>query len=82
MRSIGLTNIGNEGRVWVMEAGAPSTRWFKLSLGRLRPRLVDSGLLADTEVSHAMNLFDDPRWSAYTPIILAAWGQRPVSPAA
>lgn len=77
LRTSGLTEVGNEGRVWVMEGGSPGARWFKLSMAHLRPRLVGEGKLADDEVDRMLELFDDPGWAAFSPVILAAWGRRP-----
>ncbi len=75
LRRAGLQNVGNEGRVWVMEGGSPGARWFKLSLAHLRPRLIGPGLLTEHEVDRMLEVFDDPRWSAFSPIIMAAWGR-------
>jgi SAM-dependent methyltransferase len=77
LRAAGLVEVGNEGRVFVMEGGSPGARWFRLSLSHLRARLVDPGLLSDAEVDRVLELFDDPDWAAYSPIILGAWGRRP-----
>jgi hypothetical protein len=63
--------------VWVMEGDSPGARWFKISMAHLRPRLVGPGKLTDPEVDQMLQLFDDPRWSALSPIIMAAWGRRP-----
>jgi SAM-dependent methyltransferase len=76
LRDQALINVGNEGRVFVMEGGSPGARWFGISMAHLRARLVGPGLLDDSEVDRMLELFDDPDWSAYSPIILAAWGQR------
>jgi SAM-dependent methyltransferase len=73
----GLVEVGNEGRVFVMEGGSPGARWFAGSLAHLRPRLVAPGLLSDEEVDRMLELFEDPDWAAYSPIILGAWGRRP-----
>jgi len=81
LRARGLVNLGNEGRVWVMEAGSAPARWFQLSLAHLRPRLVGSGKVSDAAVGRSLDVMEDPRWSAYSPIVLAAWGQRPRRPA-
>ena len=78
MRAAGLVGVHAEGRVFVMEGGSPGARWFKLSMRQLRPRLVGPGKLTDAEVDRMLELFDDPSWSAYSPIILAAWGRRDV----
>jgi SAM-dependent methyltransferase len=76
LRALGLHDVGNEGRVWVMEGGSPGARWFRLSLAHLRSRLVGPGMLTDAEVDRMLELFDDPKWSAFSPIIMAAWARR------
>jgi SAM-dependent methyltransferase len=76
LRAAGLEDVGNEGRVWVMEGGSPGARWFKISMAHLRPRLVGPGKLSDAEVDRMLELFDDRAWSAMSPIIMAAWGHR------
>jgi SAM-dependent methyltransferase len=77
LRALGLGDIDNEGRVWVMEGGSPGARWFRLSLDHLRTRLVGAGKLTDDEVDRMLALFEDPNWAAMSPIIMAAWGRRP-----
>jgi SAM-dependent methyltransferase len=77
LRKAGLHDVGNEARAWVMEGGSPGARWFQLSLAHLRPRLVGSNLLTDAEVDRMLELFGDPNWAALSPLIVAAWGQRP-----
>lgn len=76
LRANGLTEVGNEGRVWVMEGGSPGARWFKLSMAHLRSRLIGEGKLSDAEIDRMLELFDDPEWAAFSPVILAAWGRR------
>jgi SAM-dependent methyltransferase len=77
LRARGLVHVGNEGRVWVMEGGSPGARWFKLSLAHLRSQLTGPDLLTDAEIDRMLALFDSPQWAAFSPIVLAAWGQRP-----
>ncbi len=76
LRALGLRDVGNEGRVWVMEGGSPGARWFRLSLAHLRPRLVGPGMLSDQEIDRMLELFEDPDWSAFSPVIMAVWGRR------
>jgi SAM-dependent methyltransferase len=78
LRANGLVDVGNEGRVWVMEGGSPGARWFGLSLAHLRARLVGTGRLTDLGIDRMLQLFSDPEWAALSPVILAAWGRRPV----
>jgi SAM-dependent methyltransferase len=76
LRALGLEEVANEGRVWVMEGGSPGARWFRLSLDHLRTRLVGDGKLTDEEVDRMLDFFEDPHWSAFSPIIMSAWGRR------
>lgn len=80
LRAAGLSEVGNEGRVFVMEGGSPGASWFKISMAHLRPRLVGPDGLTDQEVDEMLDLFDDPEWSAFTPVIVACWGRRPTEP--
>jgi SAM-dependent methyltransferase len=75
LRQAGLRDVGNQGRVWIMEGGSPGAQWFALSLAHLRPRLVGPGMLTDAEVDRMLELFQNPEWSAFSPIIVAAWGR-------
>jgi SAM-dependent methyltransferase len=77
LRANGLVEVGNEGRVWIMEGGSPGARWFKLSMAHLRSRLVGEGKLNDAEIDRMLELFDNPNWAAFSPVIVGAWGQKP-----
>jgi hypothetical protein len=74
LREAGLHEIGNEGRVSVMQGGSPGARWFALSMEQLRPRLIGPGKLTDAEVDRMLEFFVDPDWAALSPIILGCWG--------
>lgn len=74
-REAGLVEIGNEGRVFVMEGGSPGARWFELSMRQLRKRLVGGGKITDAEVDRMLELFADPDWAAFSPIVVACWGR-------
>jgi SAM-dependent methyltransferase len=76
LRVHGLTDVANEGRVWVMEGGSAGARWLELSLHHLRGRLVGEGKLTDAEVDAVLPFFRDPRWAAFSPIIMAVWGRK------
>jgi SAM-dependent methyltransferase len=75
LRANGLAEVGNEGRVFVMEGGSPGALWFQLSMEQLRPRLVGPGKLSDAQVDRMLELFADPDWAAVSPVIFAAWGR-------
>jgi SAM-dependent methyltransferase len=75
LRANGLIEVGNEGRVFVMEGGSPGALWFRLSMEQLRPHLVGSGKLSDAEVDRMLEFFANPDWVALSPVIFAAWGR-------
>ena len=77
IREAGLIEVGNEGRVFVMEGGSPGARWFQLSMEQLRSHLVGPGKLTEAEIDLMLAFFADPDWAALSPIILACWGRRP-----
>ncbi len=79
MRAEGLIDVGNEGRVSIMEGGSSGALWFQLSMKQLRARLVGTGKLTDGDIDRMLEIFADPRWSAISPIIFACWGRRPPS---
>jgi SAM-dependent methyltransferase len=78
MRAVGLVDIGNEGRVWVMEAGSPGAEWLRLSMDQVRARLVGPGKLSEGELDEELRNLTHSDFQAYSPIIMAAWGRRPV----
>lgn len=75
LRDIGLADVGHEGRVFVMQGGSPGARWFELSMRQLRGRLVNEGRMQAAEVDRMLELFADPDWEAFSPIIMACWGR-------
>jgi hypothetical protein len=68
---------GSEGRVWIMEGGSAAARWFRLSMAQLREHLTSSGRLSLSEIDVMLDLFEEPEFSAWTPVIVSAWGRRP-----
>lgn len=77
LRDAGLVEVGNEGRVVVMEGGSPAARWFALSLEHLRERLTGPGRASAAEIDALLGYFADPDWAALSPIVFAAWGRAP-----
>jgi hypothetical protein len=82
LRAHGLGEVGNDGRVWIQEGGSPAARWLGLSLAHLRGRLVGPDQLTDAELDRMVELCYDPRWTAFSPIIIGAWGCWPAGAAA
>jgi SAM-dependent methyltransferase len=76
LRAAGLVDVGNEGRVCLMEGGSAGARWFGLSMRQVRARLVGPGKLSEAEVDRMLALFEDPGWAAMSPVVMACWGRR------
>jgi SAM-dependent methyltransferase len=81
LRPRGLLETGSEGRVWIMEGGSAAARWFRLSMAQLREPLTSSGRLSASEINEMLELFEDPEFAAWTPVIVSAWGRRPLEEA-
>jgi SAM-dependent methyltransferase len=77
LRARGLLETGSEGRVWIMEGGSVPARWFQLSMAQLTDRLTSSGRVSASEIDEMLDLFEDREFSAWTPVIVSAWGRRP-----
>jgi SAM-dependent methyltransferase len=77
LRARGLLETGSEGRVWIMEGGSAAARWFRLSMAQLRGHLTSSGRLSASEIDEMLDMFEDREFSAWTPVIVSAWGRRP-----
>ncbi len=58
-----------------MEGGSPGARWFELSMRQLSGRLMDEGGMSKAELDRMLELFADPDWAAFSPIIMACWGR-------
>ncbi len=69
----GLVDVRGEGRASMWRGGEPGGRIWKLTVSQLRDDMVD---LSSDEVDHALELFDDRRFSSLSPVVMAASGRR------
>ena len=77
MRSRGLEDVTAEGRMHVFRGGRDEAAFFRLSLGALRPALVEAGRLTDSEVDETLAMLDDPDRTFQTPVLVSCWGRAP-----
>ncbi|MFJ1705836.1 class I SAM-dependent methyltransferase [Kitasatospora sp. NPDC088346] len=76
LASLGLTGVGARIHAPLLPAGAP---FLDMTLGRMRPRLVATGLITDAEVTAAVEL---TRHHPHVPnFMVTAWARRPHHPA-
>jgi len=78
LEDAGLTDTGSDGRAAMWRGGGPGGRIWRLSIDQLRDPIITSGLMSATEIDAALALCDDPRLTTMSPVMMAAWGRRPV----
>ena len=78
LQEAGLTDTGASGRSSMWRGGGPGGRIWRLSIEQLRDQIVALDLLSPTEFEAALALCDDPRLMVMSPVMMAAWGRRPV----
>jgi SAM-dependent methyltransferase len=74
----GLTDAGCRGRASMWRGGGPGGRIWWLTIAQLRETIIASGLMDADDVDAAMALCADPRFCALSPVMMAAWGRRPL----
>jgi SAM-dependent methyltransferase len=74
----GLEDVRAEGRARVYRGGSPETAFGRLSLESLGEPLVAAGRLSRAEVDEALRRIEDPTTTYVSPLMVAAWGRRPV----
>jgi SAM-dependent methyltransferase len=79
MRAAGLVDVGNEGRIWVMDAGSPGAEWLRLSMDQVRARLIGPDKLTEEELNQELENLTHPAFQGLSPTIFAARGRRPLS---
>jgi SAM-dependent methyltransferase len=81
LRHAGLADVETEGRLTVVRLGTPLAEALALKLQQFRERLVAYGLVTGDEVDRAIAEVrepTDPNAVHYPPLIVAAWGRRPL----
>jgi SAM-dependent methyltransferase len=74
----GLSEVGVEGRSYLVRGGTPRAEGYRLSLEQLRDRLVGSGQLTPAEMEALLALRRDPAVCFMTDTLVAVWGRRPL----
>jgi SAM-dependent methyltransferase len=80
LEAAGLVAVECSGALSVVPGGSPMAVWYGLSIEALRPRLVTSGLVSESEIEGAVSHLADPGFSLMTPALISARGRRPGSP--
>lgn len=80
LRTRGFRDVGAEGRVPIAIGDDGAARMWRLTIERCRPRVLERNLLSEEEFDRLVNLHDNEDFSFHFPVIVAAWGRRPLNP--
>ena len=62
-----LIELGAEGRTFIVRGGSQHARFLRLSVEQLRDRVIDSGLVTESDENPSVAVRDVPRGSPSTP---------------
>ena len=77
LRAHGLDHVASEGRTFVWPAGSPGPAMMRANYSQLREQMIASGHLTRAEYERDLAALDDPDFFMPSPILWAAWGQKP-----
>jgi SAM-dependent methyltransferase len=77
LRALGLINVAAEGRTFAWSAGSPGAALLRSNYEQLRDDMIRSGYITEQDFEHDLAGLDDPAFMMPSPIMWAAWGQRP-----
>jgi SAM-dependent methyltransferase len=76
----GLTDVGAEARMVMVQGGSPAASLLRANYRQLRGQLVEAGYVTEPAVDHDLARLDDPAVLMPSSILWAAWGRRPLDP--
>jgi SAM-dependent methyltransferase len=78
LRAAGLVDVDAEGRVHLGTPGSPESDWWRLTLAKVCPVIIDRGALTEAELEKLFDLFDDEGFLFRLPTLMGVWGRCPV----
>ena len=81
LRALGLSQVGAEGRVFMVQGGSPTAEVWRLTAEQVSPSIIADGLLSADDMARTLALLADPTFAWMEGLVMAAWGQRPSPPA-
>jgi hypothetical protein len=79
LRALGPRDVQLKGstREWTAAGDHPVGKVYRMTVERLRERIIHAGLLTDEEVDQFLADIQSPEFHAITGIHCAAWGRKP-----
>jgi SAM-dependent methyltransferase len=78
LRAHGLTHVGAEARMVMVQGGSPAASLLRANYRQLRGQLAEAGYVTEGDVDHDLARLDDPEVMMPSSILWAAWGRRPL----
>ena len=72
-----LVDVDALGRVLMMRGGSPLCAHLRLSVAKVRAKLIDSGAVTAEEIEETLTRLDDPAFATMSTITMAVWARRP-----
>ncbi len=77
MRDLGLRDLDARGSVRIMRPHEPSGEWWFLALERAVPRLVEAGVVSESDAAAALEQMRAPGFAMLGPTSIATIGRKP-----
>lgn len=79
MRDLGMEDLEVTGDVWTMRPGEAAGEWWFLALERAVPRLVEFGVVSETDAAAMMAQVREPGFAMLSPTSIATVGRKPAA---
>ena len=77
LRALGLINVAADGRTSIWSVGSPGAALLRSNYEQLRGDMIGYGYVTEQEFERDLAQLNDPAFMMPSPIMWAAWGQRP-----
>jgi ubiquinone/menaquinone biosynthesis C-methylase UbiE len=75
---LGLTGVGLDGHMSVWTGASPGARLMQANFRQVKAETVDSGMITAAQYDESIAVLDDPTFAFGSPVMMTAWGQKPV----
>jgi SAM-dependent methyltransferase len=78
LRACGLTDVGAESKMVMVQGGSPAASLLRANYRQLRGQLVEAGYVTGPDVDQDLARLEDPELMMPSSTLWAAWGRRPL----
>jgi 2-polyprenyl-3-methyl-5-hydroxy-6-metoxy-1,4-benzoquinol methylase len=80
VHQLGLTDVGADGELDIVQPGTPQAEFYRLSMAALAEPVVAAGVVTADEAAKLVTRPDEPDFLGCGFVFIGAWGQRSPSP--